>query len=121
MKSPRLKTLQPKVKTLDTRTVKPLEKTADKHYGTAEHQAWALAVKKRAGWQCEYVEHGERCKRSLANGDQMYADHIKDVKDYPELKLDLNNGRAACNSHNTRAGIHARAARMAQKFRTNDE
>ncbi|PDT77207.1 HNH endonuclease [Bradyrhizobium sp. C9] len=97
---------------MDTRKVKPPPKRADPHYQTAEHQQWALQVKKRAGWRCEYVENGHRCERSREKGDQMYADHIQDVRDRPELALDLSNGRCACNSHNTRAGIQARANRM---------
>lgn len=112
MKRPRITTLKPRIPTLDTRTAKPLPKEADEHYGTAGHRAWALAVKQRAGWRCEHVEAGERCRRSRANGDQIYADHKKNIRDFPELALDLANGRAACNSHNTRAGIQDRARRM---------
>ena len=115
MKRPRITTLKPRIATLDTRTAKPLPKEADEHYGTPEHRAWALAVKQMAGWRCEHIENGERCRRSQANGDRMYADHIKDVKDHPELKLDPRNGSCACNPHNTSAGIQARARRLAQK------
>ncbi len=112
MKQPRLTTLKSRISTLDTRTAKPLPKEADSHYGSAEHKAWAIAVKRRAGWRCEYVENGRRCARSKANGDQMYADHIKNIRDFPELRLDLANGRCACNSHNTRSGLNDRTVRM---------
>jgi hypothetical protein len=108
----RISTLKPRIPTLDTRRVKPPAKAADEHYGTAEHRAWALEVKRRAGWRCEYVEGGRRCHRSKANGDQMYADHIKNIRDYPDLKLDPANGRCACNSHNTRSGLSDRADRL---------
>lgn len=111
MNRPRIPTLKPRIATLDTRTAKPLPKVAADHYGTPEHRAWALAVKKRAGWRCEFVENGERCHNRHPTS-VMYADHIKDVRDRPDLALDLSNGRCACSSHNVRAGIQARAKRM---------
>lgn len=116
MKHPRLRNLGPRVQTLDTRTAKPLPKKADEHYGTAEHREWAKKVKDRAGWRCEYVEDGKRCECSKARGDQIYAGHIKNRRDYPELALDLSNGRAECNSHNTRAGIQDRENRLKQRL-----
>jgi 5-methylcytosine-specific restriction protein A len=116
MKRARIQILKPRVATLDTRTAKPLPKEVDPHYNTPEHAAWAKEVKRRAGWRCEHEESGIRCERSASHGDRIYADHIKDIKDHPELALDLRNGRAACNSHNTRAGIRAREHRMSQKL-----
>lgn len=112
MKRPRLTTLKPRIATLDTRTAKPLPKEVDSHYNTPEHKAWALAVKRRAGWRCEYVENGHRCECSAARGDRIHADHIKNRRDHPELALDPRNGRAACTSHNTRSGLQDRAKRM---------
>lgn len=110
-KAPRLRNLRPRVTTLDTRTAKPLPKTADDHYSTAEHRAWAKEVKDRAGWRCEHIENGHRCEKRHPSF-VMYADHILDVKDRPDLALNPANGRCACNSHNTRSGIAARAARL---------
>ena len=107
--------LGPRIPTLDTRTVKPLEKQADAHYQTSEHAAWARQVKERAGWRCQWEDaSGNRCERSRARGDMMYADHIEEIKDRPDLKLDPRNGRCLCNSHNTKKGIEARAARMSR-------
>lgn len=110
-KPPRVRSLPPRIRTLDTRAAKPLPKIAHEHYGTAAHRAWAKLVKDRAGWRCEYVEHGRRCENRHPTS-VMYADHIRDVKDRPELALDPANGRCACGSHNVRSGIAARAARM---------
>ncbi|WP_050400404.1 hypothetical protein [Bradyrhizobium embrapense] len=112
MKRSRIPTLGPRVPTLDTRKVKPPEKRADPHYQTAEHQRWALQVKKRAGWRCEHVEDGVRCERSRANGDQMYADHVVEIRDDRSRALDLNNGACKCAEHNVRKGLQARADRM---------
>lgn len=109
MKPPRLKMLGNKVKTLDTRAARPLPKEADAHYGTPEHRAWALEVKRRAGWRCEWVENGERCSNRHPTS-VMYADHKVEIKDAGS-KLDPKNGQCLCNSHNTRKGLSARAAR----------
>lgn len=108
----RIPTLGPRVATLDTRTAKPLPKKVDDHYNTPEHRAWALAIKRRAGWRCEVVESGRRCECSSARGDRIHAGHIKNRRDYPELALDPNNGQAECTSHNTRFGLQDRARRM---------
>lgn len=109
-----IKMLKPHVQTLDTRTAKPIEKHTDSHYGSSEHKAWALDVKRRAGWRCEHVTNGVRCERSRVRGDQMYADHIQNIRDYPELATDPKNGRCFCNSHNTRAGLQDRLDRQSR-------
>lgn len=118
MKRARITMIGTRIPTMDTRTVKmpPSEKVADAHYGTPEHRAWALEVKRRAGWRCEIIENGQRCKCSKANGNQIYAGHIKNLRDHPELATDPANGRAECNSHNTRAGIQDRAKRLMERF-----
>lgn len=107
----RIQTLRPRIATLDTRTAKPLPKEVDSHYTTPEHKAWALAVKRKAGWRCEHVEHGVRCERSAAHGDRIYADHLVEIKD-GGAKLDPLNGAAKCASHNVKKGIEARAKRL---------
>lgn len=112
MKRPRITMLKPRIATLDTRTAKPLPKEVDSHYNTPEHRAWALVVKRRAGWRCEVVENGRRCECSSARGDRIHAGHIKNRKDYPELALDPSNGQAECTAHNTRFGIQDRTRRM---------
>jgi 5-methylcytosine-specific restriction protein A len=112
VKSPRLKTLQPKIKTLDTRTVKPPEKTADKYYATPEHQAWRKKVLYRAGWRCEWNEDGKRCEKR-APTHRMIADHIVEIRDGGDP---LGEGQCLCVAHNTLKGIQARDRRMAAKY-----
>ncbi len=114
MKSPRISMLKPRIATLDTRTAKPLPKEVDDHYNTPEHRAWALAVKRRAGWRCEHVENGERC-RNRHPTSVMIADHKIEIKD-GGAKLDPGNGQCLCNAHNTRKGLQARARRLAENF-----
>lgn len=105
-----LKTFSTKLRTYDTRTVKPPPKVADPELLTAEHRAWRLVVCRRAGWRCEWVEQGQRCKRSSANGDRMLADHIIERDDGGAL-YDPSNGQCLCTAHNTLKGARARAAR----------
>lgn len=113
MKRARIPTMKPRIATLDTRTAKPLPKEADEHYQTAEHRAWAKAVKDRAGWRCEHVESGERCRNHYPTS-QIYADHKAEVQDSPWLKLDPRNGQALCATHHTKKTIAERAKRMAR-------
>lgn len=109
----RIPTLKSRIPTLDTRTAKPLPKTADDHYGTPEHRAWALDVKRRAGWRCEFVENGERCAKRHPSS-VIYADHRIEIQDDRSLALDPRNGWALCAGHHTQKTIDERAKRMAR-------
>ncbi|KMO18908.1 HNH endonuclease [Methylobacterium indicum] len=101
MRKSRLATARPLLATADGRTVRPLPKTGDPELSTPEHRAWALAVKRRAGWKCEEcgTPHGPECR--------LIADHIVERSD-GGAPLDLNNGRALCPHHH---GIKTAAAR----------
>jgi len=59
----------------------PRPKVSDPYYSTPEHRAWRLAVCRRAGWRCEWIDNGQRCEKSIATGDRMFADHIKERRD----------------------------------------
>lgn len=96
---------------MDTRTVKPPPKVAAAEYGTAEHREWALGVKRRAGWRCEEVVGGVRCRNHHPTS-VMYADHIVEVRDNPALKLDPKNGKCLCASHHSTKTLAERARRM---------
>jgi len=53
-------------------------------------QYWAALVKHRDGYKCT------QCKSEV----ELHAHHIKQYKDHPELRLDLNNGLTLCaNCH----------------------
>lgn len=110
MKQPRLRTLGNKVKTLDTRTARPLPKEADPHYGTPAHKAWRKKILDRAGWRCEWVENGQRCPKR-APTDRMVADHVEERADGG---ADLGEGQCLCVAHNTLKGLQARKRRMAK-------
>jgi hypothetical protein len=104
-----LKTIAPRIATLDPRRAKPPPKTADAYYTTPEHRAWSALVIKRAGGRCQWVENGIRCTKAYPH-HRMLADHIVEVKDGGAL-LDPANGQCLCVQHNTRKGLKARAAR----------
>lgn len=108
----RLTSLTPRLARLDLRTAPPAPKRADAELLTPEHRAWANVVCSRAGWQCEKIEHGERCPRGRATGHQVYADHIKERRDGGAL-YDPANGQCRCASHHTLKTHAARLARLA--------
>lgn len=105
----RLRTLPPRLKTLDTRSVKVAPKRADPFYLTPEYRAWRDAVVCRAGERCEAVEHGERCSKAEPQ-HRMFADHIRERRD-GGAPLDILNGRCLCGSHHTLKTANARAQR----------
>ena len=105
-----LRTSRPRLAAHDTRTARPRPKQADSELLTPEHRAWRLAVCRRAGWRCEWVEQGMRCEASAATGYVMVADHKVERADGGAL-YDEDNGQCLCVSHNTLKGNQARRAR----------
>ncbi|MCE4223415.1 HNH endonuclease [Methylobacterium sp. C25] len=111
---PRISILASRLSTLDTRTARPAPKVADTQLQTAEHKAWALEVKRRAGWRCQW--HG--CGVRGGNGGvRLYADHIVERKD-GGAALDPANGQALCPKHHQVKTARARAERMTERPHT---
>jgi 5-methylcytosine-specific restriction enzyme A len=101
MKRPRIRMMRPAVAIMDLRTARPPlreAKRADRELGTADHRAWRVAVKERAGYRCEWIEDGVRCEASQANGNAVLADHIVERQDGGAL-FDPSNGRCLCYPH----------------------
>ena len=109
MKQPRLKTLGPRLKPIDTRTVRPPPKVVEDYYSSAEHKEWRLQVMSRAGWRCQKIVDGRRCERKSPQ-HRMFADHIIERRDDPSKSLDLENGMCLCGSHHTEK-THAEAVK----------
>ena len=95
---PKLRTLGPLVRSLDTRTTKPpprdkSPKQRNPIYNTREFQAWRGRVIARAGARCEAVDdHGNRCSRAYPE-HRVYADHIIELRDGGQ-PFDVANGSA---------------------------
>lgn len=83
---------------LDIRNARSLprpDKVADPFYSSPEFRRWRRAVMVRAHWQCESASHPpDRPRRG--NGIRLYADHIRERKDSPQLALDPDNGQCLC-------------------------
>jgi 5-methylcytosine-specific restriction protein A len=99
-----MKTIQPRVAVLDTRSAKPPAKQAAPIYLTREHQQWRATVIARAGGRCEWPG----CDRSEL---RMFADHIVELKDRGDA-FDIANGQCLCGSHHTSKTNMERARRM---------
>lgn len=68
----------------------PEEPTRPARKHDAELEAWAKAVKERAGWQCEMKGIIHACNGPLD------AAHVLGRGAYPSLRLDPENGVALC-------------------------
>jgi 5-methylcytosine-specific restriction protein A len=104
-KPPKIRLARPLLQAADHRTTLPPPKQADPELLTAEHRAWALAVKRRAGWKCE--DCGAQGGRG---GVVLYADHIIERSDGGAL-YDLDNSRCRCGSCHSTKTADARARR----------
>lgn len=106
----KLSVMRPAIRTIDTRTVKVAPKRADPELLTGAHRAWRKTVLQRAGFRCEYVEAGARCRKA-APLHRMFADHIIERRDGGD-PLDPDNGQCLCGSHHTLKTAAQRARRM---------
>ena len=107
---PKLRTIAPKVKAMDTSTTRLPPRQKDAYYGSAAHRAWAAAVIARSGRRCEHVNgYGVRCERAYPES-RLFADHIREFKDQG-ARLDPANGMCLCSEHHTRKTNQARAER----------
>lgn len=109
----KLKMMRPALRTMDTRTVKPLQKRADPELLTPEHRAWAAEVIHRAGYQCEAIEEGLRCR--VTSPARLFADHVIERRD-GGAQLDPANGQCLCGRHHTLKTVRRRAERMAERY-----
>jgi len=62
---------------------------------------WAKQVKERDNWTCQ------ECHK---RGGNMHADHIKPFWLYPELRLELSNGRTLCEKCHRKTDTYGRKA-----------
>ena len=107
---PKLRTLAPLVRTLNTSTTKLSPRRIDPVYSTPEFQRWRAHVVARAGGQCEAIDNGYRCSKARPD-HRVYADHIIELRD-GGAPFDLNNGRCLCASHHELKTIAVRTKRL---------
>jgi 5-methylcytosine-specific restriction protein A len=88
MKVTRLRTLGPRLKPIDTRTVRPPPKVVESFYSSQEWKTTAAAIKKRDGYKCVKCGNGR---------DRLYVDHIIERKD-GGADYDHGNLRSLCPS-----------------------
>jgi 5-methylcytosine-specific restriction protein A len=108
---PKLRTLAPKVRPVDTRTTRPPPRPMNPTYNTLEYQAWRKQVVARADYRCEAVDkHGHRCTNATPH-HRLYADHIRELQDGGE-PFNVANGQCLCAAHHARKTMAARARRL---------
>lgn len=95
----------------DGRTVRSEPKHADPFYHSNDHKQFRDTVLHRAGYRCECIEDGERCRKS-APLHRLFADHIKERRDGGD-PTDPSNGMCLCGSHHTIKTRRERAKRLA--------
>ncbi len=105
MKQPRLKTLGPRLKPIDTRKVRPPPKVVESFYSSAEWKAVRAIVLKRDGYKC--VKCGRRDGR-------LFVDHKVERKDGgSDFDLDnLETLDGACHTAKTHAEAVKRGAKQ---------
>lgn len=87
------------------------EKYRDKH-GGVEYTKWRKAIYERDEYTCQ------NCKKV---GGKLQAHHIKSWKQYPELRLEINNGITLCEECHKLTDNYGGKARIKQNADNNTE
>lgn len=109
----KLRTLGPRVRAVDTSTVRLPPKQLDQRYNTPEFRWWRAEVVRRAGGRCEAIVDGYRCSKAYPH-HRMYADHVVELSDGGALS-NINNGMCLCASHHEIKTVEARKLRQRMK------
>jgi hypothetical protein len=105
-----VRTLKPRLRTLDSRIVRPPAKQVEPFYLSPEYRDWRAKVIARAGGRCEVVENGQRCTKAQPQ-HRMFAHHIRERSDGGD-PLDPTNGECRCGAHHTLITAQNRATRL---------
>jgi 5-methylcytosine-specific restriction protein A len=100
-----------KLRTLDTRTVKPPAKTAAPVYNSPEWKEFIAGIIAERGRICEDVH----CKTPGRRGMRVFGDHIIELKDGGAL-LDGRNVMLRCGACHTTKTLAERAKRSENSF-----
>lgn len=104
----RLRELAPRVGTLDTRTARPVVKTADPFYLSREWRRLMSVLVATRGRRCQ----DPACLSPQRTGIRVFGDHVVELAD-GGAPLDPSNILLRCGSCHTRKTAAARAARAA--------
>ena len=107
---PKLRTLGPLVRVVDTNTTRLPPKQVDPRYNSPEFRWWRAEVVRRAGGQCEARDNGVRCSKAYPE-HRMYADHVVELRD-GGAPTNINNGQCLCSSHHQLKTMEARKQRL---------
>ncbi len=113
MKRAKLKMMGSSIKTIDTRTVRPMgegesgTKKVDPFYASAEWKALMAEIIRERGRRCE----DPRCKTPHGPWGKIYGDHIVEIRDGGP-KLDKNNILLRCSPCHGRKTATARTNRL---------
>ena len=113
MKPPRLKTFSSRLKTIDTRKVKPPEKVVESFYSSAKWVETRAAILNRDNYTC--VRPGCGRHGGKFGGERMFVDHIVERKD-GGADFDPENLETLCGGHHTEKTHAARVERHGRKF-----
>ena len=81
-------------------------RSKDEYETDQSYKVWMRQVKNRDGWSCKMQNND--CQGNL------YAHHILNWVDYPELRYEVNNGITLCHAHHPRG--RAKEKRLAPVF-----
>jgi 5-methylcytosine-specific restriction protein A len=99
-----LRTLPPRIRTVDTSIARTLPKVADQFYLSPEWRALMARL---------IAERGRRCQDCGRTDCRIFGDHVHELKDGGE-PLDPANVRLLCGSCHSAKTNRARAERMAR-------
>ena len=85
-------------------------KRADPLYLTQQYAIWRQAVAARAGYRCQAVDNGRRCRKAMPD-HRLFADHVVELQD-GGAAFDPANGQCLCGAHHTVKTMAARAKRL---------
>lgn len=110
----RLRTIRPRVATIDIRRVKPLardNKRPDRFYSSPEWRSLLAEIKRERGARCE----DPRCKTPHGPWGRLLGDHIVEIKD-GGAKLDKLNIMLRCDPCHGRKTAAERTKRLSQSY-----
>jgi endogenous inhibitor of DNA gyrase (YacG/DUF329 family) len=89
------------------------DRTDQRERLTGKYRDWRFGVIKRDKYTCQI------CGDKRSSGKKFHVDHIKPFALYPELRLDVDNGRVLCIDCHKRTDTYAR--KRYYKFVTGSE